>query len=103
MTRTELTQAELTRAELTRAELTRAELTRNGVAGAQRLLVNPVLCSGHGTCAELVPELITLDEWGYPIVDGAPVPARLARKARRAVRDCPVLALLLVDAPDGQI
>jgi ferredoxin len=62
-----------------------------------RLRVNPAACSGHGVCAELLPELITLDEWGYPIIDGDPVPPSLARHARRAVRDCPALALLLAD------
>jgi ferredoxin len=65
----------------------------------QRLRVDPIACSGHGLCAELLPELVTLDEWGYPLVDGRPVPARLARQARRAVTDCPALALLLSDAP----
>jgi len=65
-----------------------------------QLRVNPIACSGHGICAELLPELITLDEWGYPVVasDGA-VPARLARLAGRAVTDCPALALSL--APRG--
>jgi ferredoxin len=65
---------------------------------SKRLRVNPVACSGHGSCAELLPELITLDEWGYPILTGDPVPADLTRQARRAVRDCPALALLLTDA-----
>jgi ferredoxin len=60
---------------------------------AARLRVNPIACSGHGLCAELVPELISLDEWGYPVIDGGPVPASLYRQARRAVTDCPALAL----------
>ena len=61
-----------------------------------RLGVNPIACSGHGACAELLPELITLDEWGYPVIaDGGAVPARLARTVRRAVTDCPTLALRL--------
>jgi ferredoxin len=66
---------------------------------ATKLLVNPIACSGHGLCAELLPELITLDEWGYPVVADQEVPARLARQARRAVTDCPALALLLSGAP----
>jgi len=49
-----------------------------------RLRVNPAACSGHGVCAELLPELVTLDEWGYPVIDGAPVPPALARHARLA-------------------
>jgi ferredoxin len=64
----------------------------------QRLRVDPVACSGHGLCAELLPELITLDEWGYPLIDAGGVPARLSRPARRAAADCPALALLLTAA-----
>jgi ferredoxin len=60
-----------------------------------QLRVDPTACSGHGLCAELAPELVTLDEWGYPIVTGRPVPAALDRTARRAVTDCPALALAL--------
>jgi ferredoxin len=60
-----------------------------------RLRVNPVACSGHGLCAELLPELVTLDEWGYPVISDTPVPAVLTRSARRAVTDCPALALWL--------
>lgn len=52
-------------------------------------------CEGHGLCAEFLPEHITLDEWGYPLVAGAPVPARTVKRARRAAADCPVLALKL--------
>jgi ferredoxin len=50
---------------------------------------------GHGLCAELLPELITLDEWGYPVLPGQPVPRPLERQARRAVTGCPALALTL--------
>jgi methionine sulfoxide reductase heme-binding subunit len=71
-------------------------------AGTKLLRVNPIACSGHGLCAELLPELIALDRWGYPMVSDQPVPARLARRAARAVTDCPALALLLGDARDGQ-
>jgi ferredoxin len=60
-----------------------------------QLRVNPVACAGHGACAELLPELITLDEWGYPIVADQPVPLGLRREARRAVAGCPALALAL--------
>jgi ferredoxin len=63
---------------------------------AQTLRVNPISCTGHGVCAELLPELVSLDEWGYPIVDPRPVPAALERDARRAVAACPALALKLL-------
>jgi ferredoxin len=63
-----------------------------------RLRVNPVACSGHGVCAELLPELISLDEWGYPLLADIDVPSGLLRPARRAVTDCPALALALSGA-----
>jgi ferredoxin len=59
-----------------------------------RLRVNPITCAGHGMCAELLPELIRLDPWGYPIVGSAEVPRELADHARRAAAVCPTLALL---------
>jgi ferredoxin len=62
----------------------------------ERLRVNPILCSAHGLCAELIPEQIDLDEWGYPLLSDGPVPGELRPLARRAVNDCPVLALTLV-------
>jgi ferredoxin len=55
-------------------------------------------CQGRGLCHELLPELITLDDWGYPVVSG-PVPTRLMPDARAAVRACPQLALTLVPVP----
>jgi ferredoxin len=61
---------------------------------AWRLRVNPIACTAHGLCAELLPEAITLDEWGYPILDGV-LPDRLLPLARRAVTDCPTLALTI--------
>jgi ferredoxin len=59
------------------------------------LRVDPIACDAHGLCAELVPELIRLDEWGYPIVPETPVPRRLEKHAKRAVAACPALALML--------
>ena len=59
------------------------------------LKVNPIACTGHGVCAELLPELIAADEWGYPLIDPSPVPVALKRDASRAVNACPALALRL--------
>ena len=59
------------------------------------LRVDPIACDGSGLCAELVPERIGLDDWGYPIVAEGDVPEHLLPLAQRAVEDCPVLALAL--------
>lgn len=59
----------------------------------QRLRVDFIACDGAGLCAELLPELISRDEWGYPVVTDAVVPKRLRGHARKAVALCPKLAL----------
>ena len=64
---------------------------------SQRIEVDPIRCDAHGQCAELLPERVTLDEWGYPLIDGTPIPASLEGLARRTVRACPTLALRLRD------
>ena len=66
---------------------------------AARLRVNPITCEAHGLCAELLPELIRLDDWGYPILDEPEVPPELLRLARRAADACPTLALMLDERP----
>jgi ferredoxin len=67
------------------------------VSERQYLHVNMIECDGHGMCAELVPELIGLDEWGYPVISSDPVPAHLTKVAKKAVTLCPMLALRLVE------
>jgi ferredoxin len=74
---------------------------RTGAPEAPRaeLVVDPIACDGFGMCAELLPELIDLDDWGYPIVAAGAVPDELLSHARRAVAVCPVLALRLRALP----
>ena len=60
-----------------------------------RLRVDFIACDGRGLCAEALPELITLDDWGFPIVSGQVVPPRLLADARATARACPKLALRL--------
>ena len=68
------------------------------MAVTHRLRLDPITCGGHGLCAELFPERITLDDWGYPMVDGTPIDRSLLAHAKRAVEACPVLALRLEHA-----
>lgn len=63
------------------------------------LRVNPISCDAHGLCIELLPELISADPWGYPVIRPDAVPMRLLSLARRAVADCPTLALRLAEHP----
>ena len=66
--------------------------------------VNPILCDGFGHCGELAPDLVHMDEWGYPIITTVPVPlSNLAalESARYAVRGCPRQALRIDRVPDS--
>jgi ferredoxin len=67
----------------------------------ERLRVNPIDCVAHGMCAELIPERVTLDDWGYPIIESTPLGEELVDHARRAVAACPVFALRLERALQG--
>ncbi|GLY38592.1 hypothetical protein Amsp01_046160 [Amycolatopsis sp. NBRC 101858] len=60
-----------------------------------KVTVDPIGCRAHGLCADLLPEAVRLDEWGYPIVKPGPVPPELVAEARRAAAACPALALRL--------
>ena len=75
--------------------------TRTGVSGTA-LALDITACDGHGICAQLLPELIGLDDWGYPILRSGPIPPELRKAARWAVANCPTLALSIVAArPSG--
>jgi len=62
-----------------------------------RLAVDPIACTGHGLCAELLPEGIALDEWGYPILAAGELPPDLLRAAKKVAAACPTRALRLRD------
>jgi ferredoxin len=61
-----------------------------------RLTVDPITCDGRGICAELLPEWIELDDWGYPIIRARSDGDVTEHTARRAIAACPTLALRLV-------
>ncbi|MCD9876347.1 ferredoxin [Streptomyces sp. NR30] len=66
---------------------------------ARTLRIDRIACTGQGLCAELLPELIDLDEWGYPVIKDRAVPDHLRTHTRRAVLACPRLALHADDGP----
>ncbi len=74
-------------------------MLRSARATPWRMRVDPIACDGFGYCAELVPELVWLDEWGYPVLDDADVPPHFRSLAEQAVRSCPRKALLLERIP----
>jgi ferredoxin len=70
--------------------------------GTLRVKIDPIACEAFGYCAELLGEIVALDEWGYPIASERPVPPGLVALAKKAARDCPRRALLL-STDEGRI
>jgi ferredoxin len=60
-----------------------------------RIALDPSACDGFGFCAEILPEALSLDEWGFPIVADGEIPTQLLGAARKAVASCPRRALAL--------
>jgi ferredoxin len=58
-------------------------------------------CAGHGLCGHLVPGLIRLDPYGFPMITDAPVRTGSLHDARQAAEMCRALALGLSRAPAG--
>ncbi|MGA3216507.1 MAG: ferredoxin [Acidimicrobiales bacterium] len=63
-----------------------------------RIALDPVACDGFGYCVEILPEVLSFDEWGFPVVFEGEVPDKLLGAARQAVRFCPRRALALQPA-----
>jgi ferredoxin len=59
---------------------------------AHSLQLDAASCDGVGMCALVAPDVVTLDSWGFPVVDESAA-ASLMRQARAAVRACPHRAL----------
>lgn len=61
-----------------------------------KLVVDPIRCDGRGLCAELLPWLVALDDWGFPMIRDSEIDEPTLAEAAEAIRVCPRLALRLV-------
>lgn len=57
-------------------------------------------CQAHGLCVEVWPEVISRDDWGYPMFRRRLIKDGELVSARRAVALCPALALRIVTDRD---
>lgn len=64
-----------------------------------RLRVDWIKCDGYGLCGDLLPDLIELDEWRYPILRPISVDRAIIHAVQRAVDCCPMKALVLEPIP----
>ena len=63
-----------------------------------RIVLDTELCTGHGRCYALAPEVYEADDDGHCVlrIDGD-VPAELEERARTAAANCPEVALSVED------
>ena len=54
-----------------------------------KVKVDLAVCTGHGRCYELAPEIFSEDESGYCVLLCSEVPEGLEIQARRAEGNCP--------------
>src|SRR2546421_739832 len=80
----------------------RASPGSGGLMG-ETLRLDRIRCGGHGLFAELLPEMIHLDDWGYPIIAAGAGPASPVGHARPAPPARPVLALRLARSANGRL
>ena len=60
-----------------------------------KVLVDPVLCVGHGRCYALGPEVFQEDERGHCWIESHQVPRKLEDQARLGEANCPENAIRL--------
>ena len=54
-----------------------------------RIVLDPELCTGHGRCYSLAPELFDTDDEGHSVLLASEVPEGLESQAWLAVQNCP--------------
>jgi ferredoxin len=61
-------------------------------------------CDGHGSCVELLPNVLGIDDFGFPVPRSGERDPVIRRpdhdSAQHAVRNCPVMALRLYEPTD---
>jgi ferredoxin len=62
-----------------------------------KVRVDSSLCTGHGRCYALCPEVFEEDEDGHCRIEAAEVAPTHESKARMAAENCPELAIRIED------
>jgi ferredoxin len=64
-----------------------------------KVAVDARLCSGHGRCEAIAPDVFHLDDVGYNVARGqvVDIPPELEAQARLGVESCPERALVIED------
>lgn len=62
-----------------------------------KISIDENLCSGHGRCYVLAPDVFDADDSGYGQVKVAEVPPEFEEQARAGERNCPERAIVISD------
>lgn len=62
-----------------------------------KVRVDKDVCTGHGRCYTICPEVYGEDEEGYCVIAEPEVPEALREAARRGADNCPELAISVED------
>ena len=64
-----------------------------------KVMIDAELCTGHGRCYSVAPDVYTLDANGYNAATGVPidVPAAQEAAARLGARMCPERAITIIE------
>jgi ferredoxin len=62
-----------------------------------KVTVDADVCTGHGRCYVLGPDVFSPDDFGHCLVLRADVPPELEHQARTAAESCPERAITVVD------
>jgi len=62
-----------------------------------KLQIDESVCTGHGRCYALAPQLFDADDRGYGVVRLPAVPESLLAQAQTALQNCPERAISLVE------
>lgn len=60
-----------------------------------KVTVDDDRCRGHGVCCAICPEVFSLSDDGYAIVQNPEVPEEFADKVREAASNCPERAVVI--------
>jgi ferredoxin len=62
-----------------------------------RIEVDPDVCTGHGRCYSLAPEVYEPDDEGYCATRSLDVPPELEQQARLGAMNCPERAITVIE------
>ena len=62
-----------------------------------KVVIDPEMCTGHGRCYSLAPEVFAADDEGHSTLVQQDTPASLREKALTGVQNCPERAISIGD------